>query len=212
MEYTDRSLRTPERAEQLTGMSVAGVVPDLSDRSEAGTLAASSALDHLIRTLRIELNAIDSPAQPRTIAVVSANPKAGKSQAGESVVKRLAEEGYSAAFRSHDAADSTAQPENVVEMPDFTFQEVASLLHHPTPLSLVKSSDLVLFVSRADSVWGKAEMKLVAMIERVHGRKPLLVVNGVKPDRLEDLLGEMPKPRNRARQFVKRIAQLQFNS
>ncbi|MEA3317451.1 MAG: hypothetical protein U9R54_05800, partial [Bacteroidota bacterium] len=74
------------------------------------------------------------------------------------------------------------------------------------------SADMSLLVCRANRVWNKADDKMLKLYQNSINHKPLVILNGVKLEFLESIIGEVPKKRGFIRRLGKRIITLQIYS
>ncbi|NJO01736.1 MAG: hypothetical protein HC880_08630 [Bacteroidia bacterium] len=67
---------------------------------------------------------------------------------------------------------------------------------------------------RVNRSWRAADRATVQHFEMAHGKAPLLLPNGVRPNRLGDLVGEHKVIQNKRsiRQYVKKLLRLEFKS
>jgi Mrp family chromosome partitioning ATPase len=89
--------------------------------------------------------------------------------------------------------------------------EWPALLGHAAPRRLLRRAALPLVVVRADRAWAAADRRAAADLAAACPVPPELVLNGVPLDRLDDLVGEVPRPRGRLRRLAKRLARLAFS-
>jgi uncharacterized protein involved in exopolysaccharide biosynthesis len=93
---------------------------------------------------------------------------------------------------------------------DYIILEIPSIVHHPYPPAVVKDADLGIMIVRANRTWQQADVNNLAGIMEFFKSKPVLVLNGVNPEFLQELVGELPKKRSRLRRILKKIMRLQF--
>ena len=97
---------------------------------------------------------------------------------------------------------------------DFIFIEIPSILHYPTPVRMLKSVNFALFVARANRAWSIAETNVLEEFKEMvlESTETESIVNGVKVDVLETIIGEIPKKRSYIRRMVKRLIKFQVSS
>lgn len=93
---------------------------------------------------------------------------------------------------------------------DFVLIEIPSVTHHAYPPGLIKNADFGILVTRANRPWTNADKNSLAGIIQFMKFDPLVLLNGVQAESLEDLLGELPRRRSRIRRVLKKIVTLQF--
>ncbi|MEM6326116.1 MAG: hypothetical protein AAF791_03275 [Bacteroidota bacterium] len=218
IEVLDQSMRTPERAAEVSGLPLAGAFP---------TAPASPALlkpldAQFLRTVSLALRAAEGP---QFVAVASG-------QAGEDagfVASRLAErlaargrtvrylaphsEGGATPYRVDDAFPEAgtlaalAGPSGA----EVTVLELPPVLDAPLPVGLLAHADLVLLTARASRSWATADAHTAEALERAAGHAPQLVLTGTQPAHLEGLVGDLPRRRSRLRRLAKRLARFEFS-
>lgn len=159
----------------------------------------------------------------RLITLWSTRGRPGKTWVGERIARRLVQAGHrvaylypagatpppdtdavllpygvDAGFADLPCADAllTAGP-GAPDLPpfDYVLLELPNLLVQAPPVGVVAQSDLSLLVVRADAQWGRAD-RLLGDLYRQAARGPVLaVLNAVDADRLEPVLGELPRLR-----------------
>ncbi len=92
---------------------------------------------------------------------------------------------------------------------DYVILELPSIVHHPYPPGVVKDADLGIMIVRANRTWQQADVNSLAGIGEFFRHKAVLVLNGVNPEFLQELVGELPKKRSRLRRILKKIVRLQ---
>lgn len=94
---------------------------------------------------------------------------------------------------------------------DYIFTEIPAILANTYPADYLAKTDFALFFARTDRTWNRADGRALATLTRVLGHPCSLVLNFVRPDDLENALGEVPKRRSKARQVLKKIVTLNFS-
>ena len=89
--------------------------------------------------------------------------------------------------------------------------ETAPLLSGKYPLNLLNDKMVFLLVARANRVWNSADKNQLRTLKNLIKLKPLLVLNAVKLDHLEEFIGDIPKPRGKVRQLFKQVATFNFS-
>lgn len=89
--------------------------------------------------------------------------------------------------------------------------EIPALVYNPYPSELVKSSDISLWIVRANRVWKNADNLCLNTFTKSVNQKPLSVLNGVEIEFVENNLGELPKRRSILRTQIKKIISLRMH-
>jgi uncharacterized protein involved in exopolysaccharide biosynthesis len=92
---------------------------------------------------------------------------------------------------------------------DFVVIEIPSIVHYAYPPQMIKSVDHSVMVIRANRTWQKSDKLGLIEISKILKNKPLLLLNGVNPEYMQDFVGEIPKKRSRIRRIIKKIVRLQ---
>ncbi len=239
-EMLDRTVRTPDRITRLTGLTLGGAVPLMAGAAvETARTLSSSLFKQALRNLRLHL--AGEPRDCTVVAIAGSRGSEGKSLVAGRLVHMLREGGADVFYASHSAGSTQGLP-LAVDLPDhvypvdagfaevsglrdlgitepaersasrFVFVELPSIIDHELPIGLLRSIDAALFVVRADQVWSEADALALEAFRRAAGSEPLAVLNGVRLDRVEGLVGEVPKKRSRLRRLGKRLAQFNFGS
>jgi hypothetical protein len=87
--------------------------------------------------------------------------------------------------------------------------EMPSIVHYAYPPQMIKSVDHSVMVIRANRTWQKSDKLGLIEISKILKNKPLLLLNGVNPEYMQDFVGEIPKKRSRIRRIIKKIVRLQ---
>ena len=94
----------------------------------------------------------------------------------------------------------------------YVFLEVPALLEYDSPIYLMKQAQKSILVAKANRVWTKADIRMLANISEYFQTEPVIFLNGMKLDFLEEIIGEVPKSRSYIRYLLKRVAKLDFKS
>ena len=95
--------------------------------------------------------------------------------------------------------------------PAIILMELPAFGENEIPVSLLKTSDTVLWVARAHSVWSELQESTLRFARELAGIEPMMVLNAVKSERLESAMGEMDKNRSFLRRSAKRMLQRNFS-
>jgi len=78
---------------------------------------------------------------------------------------------------------------------DYIFTEIPAVMTNTYPADYLATSDFAFFFARANRVWNQADTRALTTLNRVLARPCNLVLNLVRPDDLENTIGEIPKRR-----------------
>jgi hypothetical protein len=93
----------------------------------------------------------------------------------------------------------------------FTVVEIPPLNKFSIPTELVRKANLSFLVVNAQRTWSAADNHLQKLYSNAIEHDACLVLNQTHPDYLENLMGEIPKPRTLIRKWIKKLFTLQFS-
>ena len=96
--------------------------------------------------------------------------------------------------------------------PDYVFIEIPALLYHAYPVNLVPSVDLPVLVCRSNRTWTEADQSALDVLMKLTTHQTHYMLNGVKLQVVESVLGELPKNRSLLRRMLKNFFRFQFHS
>ena len=94
---------------------------------------------------------------------------------------------------------------------DVIIIEIPALLNGEFPLNLISQKINFIQVTRANRTWNMADENMLETIKDATTSNPLLVLNGVGLDYMEEFIGDIPKPRSRIRLLLKQMASFNFS-
>ena len=188
MEFFDSSLKNPEHASEQTKLKISGILakqPKKLERAKVDFKAVNKqALNLFIQQIRAATKGLETP---KKVNIISTQRGEGK----EYLVCQLNE--YFSKYLTIDDDDQHSE---------FEFTKVASILHQTYEEDIVKNADVHILVVRANRKWSPADEHAVRVYSKLAGKKPLLFLNGVTTDVLEQVIGEVPKRRGPIRSFA----------
>ncbi|HEY8401084.1 MAG TPA: hypothetical protein VIK89_07480 [Cytophagaceae bacterium] len=230
-EFFDASIKTPSRAERITGLHLAGVLP-FRDATPSIDELESALLDQTISSIMIELNNRGKLDFPKKIVLTSAKPGEGKSWVSQKLAEKLSDIYGNTLFVSYKidknetkvkdhpclkpfyynpdknfvnqsrVDDLLPQKEQVKDF-KFVVLEIPSLAEHQLPVELISNMDLALIVIAADRSWTESDIYISRLYSKATNYQPLIVLNKVKTDRLEGLDG-IKRKKSTGLKFFKR--------
>lgn len=214
-EYFDTTIRDPERAEKLTGLSFAGALP-LSPKS-ASTINYPQIERNLLNQClgKIKLQAHNHHSKsPFFIVLFSINNEEGKTyfasrlaeklnNAGSPCLlcepmnkrKRINETALQYKLTSNFSSVSSLQEltNRTLDAYSYVILEIPSIINHSLPVELIKKADLSLLLVSADKTWSEADIHSLNRYKEVVQKPVLLLLNRMKAEYLESLIGKLPK-------------------
>ena len=106
------------------------------------------------------------------------------------------------------------EPNNIVldYTPDFVIIELPAIIYYNYPAELISNADLDILVCRSNRIWSDADESAISNLREACGPKLNIIVNGVKLNEIESVLGDLPKKRTKFRKKLKSIFKFQFLS
>jgi hypothetical protein len=95
---------------------------------------------------------------------------------------------------------------------DYILIEIPALLDYDCPIHLLQGAEMSLIVAKANRVWTKADSRMLKKTLEFLEKQPMIILNGMRLDFLEEIIGEVPKGRSYIRYLLKRIVKLDFKS
>lgn len=241
MEFLDNTVRNPERAEELTNLKLLGAFPDLTKRSENRNIdmdwLRDKALGLLSQNTRLEMRNLGIVDQkPKHVVVYSTRQRDGKAYMTHLLANELVSLNFKVMVIAHKAMDEyesfydVARYENNKKflktqnfedlMPvgfeaslyDFVFITFESILTEQYSLDLNEKADMAFCVLSANRSWNKADKFAMKEFINTLNVQPRLIVNGVEPDYMDAVLGDIKKSRSTLRKYMKMMFTLQFHS
>ena len=184
MELLDGTMKRPERACEQTGLKLGGVLPRIK-RSQINEINFDGlnkhALNHLIQELRAE---VKGENRTKKIILFSTQYGEGKSHILEHLNKH---------FPSVTAGEN----------PEFKFLELGPIIFKPYKEEVVTDADVHILVARANRKWASSDKHSLKVYKKLTGKKPILFLNAVTTEVMEEIVGDIPKKRSRLRTLVK---------
>ena len=93
---------------------------------------------------------------------------------------------------------------------DYVLLEIPSIINHTYSPELIRDADIAIMVARANRTWQASDIHGLEIFSEFLKEKALVILNGVNPEFLQDLIGELPRKRSRLRRVLKKAIRLQF--
>lgn len=93
---------------------------------------------------------------------------------------------------------------------DFVIIELPAIIYHNYPSELITNADLNILVCRSNRTWSNADKAAIHALKESCDSKIKIIINGVRLNEIESLLGDLPKKRNKARKKLKSMFKFQF--
>jgi len=114
-------------------------------------------------------------------------------------------------YNAKNYTDILGQDNSLLEnTPDFVIIELPALIYNNYPVELITNADLDILVCRSNRVWSDADKIAISNLKEACNSRLNIIVNGVKINEMESILGDLPKSRNKFRKKIKSIFKFQF--
>jgi len=240
LEFLDTTIKTPERAKELTGLYLAGGFPLLTKKKIPQYRSLHSLLTNQLATyINYTYYQVKEKKDPFVVLFFSTRKKEGKTQlcqliardmriAGEPTLvispKSIEQENY---FLNHTDKDNIEYviPKNICDIkitakeiiaenkPEeyrYIFFEIPAIIGSDLPIQMMREADLSLLVLKANRNWNKADAMALESYSNIVDHQVSSILNGADVDVLESIIGEIPKKRSSFRKKMKQFAKLQF--
>lgn len=197
IELLDSSIKTPSRAETLTGLEVIASLPYRSNSKKEKNVNYEKIERIALNLFFQKLNSLNpNRKKPLKVALISHNPEEGKSY----FLQKISE------YTEQNAIETEiGEAFNNDKESEYDFVELASFLEHRVSLDTLRGADINILVCNANRRWTESDMQALKILENSNESKTLLMLNGVSLDNMEAVIGEIPKERSKMRMMLKRL-------
>lgn len=234
-----RTIQTPARSEKYTGLQFISAFPDHSKLNKMVIRESldEAMLSHLFSNIQVQLKLNGKETdQPLIITLSSVKKGEGKSYCGNLLAEKLHSQYNSVLYLSPDETSSLSNPaiEYCHYKRDENYQksfgiaewmkslkidynsykvliiELEELSKFSISERLLKESSLNLFILSSERVWNESDSRALGLFTKLVPNKPFVLLNHLDIDRMESIIGEIPKRRGTVRKVVKRIVTFDF--
>ncbi len=186
-EFMNNGIRSAEGAESITGIKVAGAIPNQNNKlvkkfEEITTRA--------VNYTSLSIESVINGTENARISIISTEAGEGKSTIIDLVNKHW---------------------EKLSIPPKAELVECNSHRSGDFSIKALKDTDLVIWVVKANQAWGQGQKRMLNMLQEAGIKEIRIVINGINTFWLDTLIGELPIKRNPIRKFFKRMARLEFS-
>jgi uncharacterized protein involved in exopolysaccharide biosynthesis len=242
MEFLDNTIKTPERAEELTSQKLLGAYPNLSQRSEVKHIDMEWLKDHaaglMSQNLRLQTRrqALDQK-KPKYVLIYSTRESEGKAFIGHVLanelvslnfrvllVGKLEDAGAEDQFYDYAKYERNKQFLNTQDFAeiippnydhtlyDYVFFVISSVISEQYPIALIEKADMAINCVNVNRSWKKGDTFALKEFSQTLSIESRLVANGVAPDYMDVVLGEIKKQRSFLHKLFKSVINLEFKS
>ena len=226
----DNSIRHPERAKKTTQLDVAGALPVVDknftkkyaqlDQQVTGIMASKIKLDQYSK----------DNGKATVICGVSTQAAEGKTFALHRLFSELQKSGERVCFltpttlteaqetdhfyyemNEHFVSDKQVLGQYLKDY-DYIIVELPAWVSGKIPVHLIEQSDVLLWTIRADKVWSTAHLNMKSDLEKITKVQPALILNGVKPYYLDQVVAEVPVKRSFITRWIRKIVRFELGN
>ena len=235
----DTALRNAERTEEATGLEVESIFPVIPRKKQKIDIAylEKKSMEAISRKLILRSLTSGNEGRPVTCIAFSTLDNEGKSFLLHRIASHLSTLGHKVLLLNyHETAPESPEGYDLARyvisrdfylisgfrgletpgfVPDwdsyhFIFVEFPGILDSSFPVNLFKTADHSFLVCRANRSWRKADSNILAEVLAVTDPvRPRVLLNGVAPEEMESLVGELPKKRSKLRIWIKKMVTFQ---
>jgi hypothetical protein len=234
-----KTVQTPGRAEKFTGLHFLGAIPNYRslDKGIIVSKLDEALLSHLSSTIRQNLRSCDiKKEKPIVTTISSIRKEEGKQFFANKIIPALAERNKEILFLNPKASklskngsitefpltdnDAFYTVENIEEwmvnekLDINQYSMIVVILNelnkYNLPEGILSSACLNLLLLDSERVWNEADSRALSHFTKSTSGKNLVALNNIEIDRLETIIGEVPKTRSLARRIIKRVITFNF--
>lgn len=186
MEMMDSTLKKPETAIAQTGLKLAGILP--REKKKLARKIDFEAVNRQALNLFIQELRANAKGEKRPKKVILFSTDSGE---GKSFIRQELEKNFP--FLTEGKNN------------EFEFEELDSIIQNPYTEEELANGDIHILVARANRKWTTADAHALKVYRKLAGKKPLLFLNAVSTEVMEQVIGEIPKKRSWLRSKVKQV-------
>jgi hypothetical protein len=196
IEFSDRTMSNVERAERFSKLQVGLLFPLISSKKKKERIdnmdevASNFLAVELLRIIKIGTE----PVQINLLSLYS--------QEGKSFIKERLE----SAFQRLDDQNNTKLRELVV------LKEFPALSDQYIDKNDISEGSVTIIFARANRAWKTVDTRIVELLTKQIGAKPIMLLNGVAVEVLESQWANLPVKRSKIRMFLHKVLTLEFTS
>ncbi len=242
MEFFDNTIRTPIRAEEFTGQKLLGAYPNLSAMGESKYVDMGWLKEHatglMSQNLRLQTRHQGlSEKKPKYVLIYSTRKEEGKILTAHTLANELVSLNFRVLLVSYrevsgkvDKFYDFAQYERNKEflntkefdeliptsynhrLYDYIFFMISSVISEQYPIMLVEKADMAINCVNVNRSWKKGDTFALKEFSNTLSVESRMIANGVAPDYMDVVLGDIKKHRSFLRRFAKNVINLEFKS
>jgi len=202
------NIQTPKRAEELTGLSLAGIMPNTKDLQTLKNYEIIS--DGLNDTILKNLYLTNHKSNQMRVLIISTRPGEGKTIISNLLCERLLNKrrkclvvqpfidsgSWSVISYKIDKSFYQTHTEDVIPIEkmndaEILIIELPSLIMNDYPVELIRQFDMAFLICKANRKWVKADQTALDTFIKISDIKPQIILNDVELDLVEEFLGKI---------------------
>lgn len=234
IELLDGTLKKPDNVTKQTGLEVAGAIPVIDEKFQLEHADLLQRLAGLIVTKMTMAKYFSKRNNQELIVTFSINKEEGKGTVNQIIFDEFKQSGEKVLWIKPIRENEIHNEDVILYNPDQRFKgiktiqdlvvdkdisayryillEIPPLNEGKIPVHVVESADLSLVIARADRAWSTAHTTLINDYSGISGKKPLMILNGVKLHFLDQILSEVPIKRSTVVNKIRSIIKREFSS
>jgi len=208
MAYFNNNIQTPKRAEEVTGLKTAGIIPNTKKLQALKNPEMIS--DGLSDTILKNLYMTDRKSSQTRILIISTRPGEGKTMISNLLCERLLNKGrkclvvmpyidsgsWSVVSYKVDKSFYQARAEDIIPVErmndaDTLIIELPPLIMNDYPVELIRQFDMAFLICSANREWVKADQTALDSFIKISGITPQIILNDVEMEVVEEILGKI---------------------
>lgn len=232
-EMLDRSLKNPEKAKANSGLNVAGALPIVNEEFHKKYETAFSRAGGMFASKVMMEKQLQTDAKSNIILGISTKGEEGKTFALNTLFEELKNldekvclvtpkvedtrkkaDVFEYELKTHLSLVKNIQDiisEDLSEY-DTILLEVPAWVNGQIPTYLIQQACLSLWVTKSSDTWSNLSRSMLDDFNKFSTTAPLLVLNGIKPYYLDQVIGEVSTKNNIIIRMIRRIAKFEFSS
>lgn len=236
--FLGKTVQTPARIEKFSRLTFLTAFPDFDKIDTRFNVAVlrQSILAHFISTFMTYFRDVMLKADgPPVISLSSIRSGEGKTEIGRMLSAKFNERyrrilyltlnevsGFPSEItvRKYQKSDTSFNGENIHDWfkterinqsdYDLIIIELEELCKFSIPDNFVKDINAHLFIVSAERVWTESDSRALTLFNKMTASPPLTILNHIDIDRMEAIIGELPKQRTFVRKAIKQVVTFNF--
>ncbi len=222
----DNTISTPSKAEKASKLELIGAFPLINGTLKTEYPNLLSRIKSLVIT-----KLISDKTPSKLVAIFSTYEGEGKKTIANLLATELRDSGIEANIIQPEGENvqdeeniqtyvansklnqiSSFKDLNIKQQNGLTILVLPPMSNGKIPYELAKSADESIMIARADKSWSVAQTKVIKDWKKKVGKKPFLILNGVKTYNLEEFIGEIGTKHNFLVKWLRKVAKFELEN